>query len=112
VSNQAAAYLKINHGSAQTEFNEGSNVEVERIYVLNEFQHRNLGRMLMEHALDRARALDAEFLWLGVWEKNEKAMAFYRRLGLLPFGRHIFVLGDEAQWDIMMRHPAGSRFSP
>jgi len=44
-----------------------------------------------------------KYIWLGVWEKNQKAIDFYEKNGFVPFDKHIFVLGDDKQTDIMMK---------
>ena len=53
----------------------------------------------------RAREKQAHYVWLGVWEKNERAIAFYRKNGFVAFDTHIFKLGDDEQTDILMKLP-------
>lgn len=96
-------YLKINTGKSQTELQSENSVEIERIYVDKNYQGKKLGQVLFEKATDVARDLKAQYLWLGVWEKNEGAMKFYERNGLEKFSEHLFKLGDDIQTDIMMR---------
>jgi ribosomal protein S18 acetylase RimI-like enzyme len=50
-----------------------------------------------------AKEVKAEYIWLGVWEENNKAIHFYTKNGFIPFDKHIFKLGDEEQTDIMMK---------
>lgn len=102
--NQAViGYLKVNFGQAQTEIKEENTLEIERIYVLNEFHGKKVGQKLYEKALAIAHERNAEYLWLGVWEKNAKAIRFYEKNGFVAFDKHIFVLGSDAQTDIMMK---------
>ena len=54
-------------------------------------------------ALKAAKEVKAEYIWLGVWEENNKAIHFYTKNGFIPFDKHIFKLGDEEQTDIMMK---------
>jgi ribosomal protein S18 acetylase RimI-like enzyme len=100
---QLAGYLKLNYGTAQTELKGDSSIEIERIYVLKEHQGKKLGQAMLDHAIHIAKRKNAEFIWLGVWEKNLKAIEFYRKNGFIEFDRHIFVLGDEPQTDLMMK---------
>ncbi|MDR6196090.1 GNAT family N-acetyltransferase [Siphonobacter sp. SORGH_AS_0500] len=101
--NRVIGYLKINSGQAQTEIKDLNSLEIERIYVLQEFQGRKVGQLLYNKALSVARERNFEYLWLGVWEKNEKAIHFYKKNGFETFDQHVFVLGTDEQVDLMMR---------
>jgi ribosomal protein S18 acetylase RimI-like enzyme len=103
LDNRVIGYLKINFGKAQTELKDENAIEIERIYVLKDFQGRHAGQILFEKALAVARKSDTDYVWLGVWEKNPKAISFYRRNGFEEFDRHIFRLGNDEQTDIMMK---------
>jgi diamine N-acetyltransferase len=96
-------YLKLNFGSAQTELQDDKAVEIERIYVLQSFQGKNVGQLLYNKAMERARQHRADYLWLGVWEKNLKAIRFYQKNSFVVFDKHLFTLGDEVQTDFMMK---------
>jgi ribosomal protein S18 acetylase RimI-like enzyme len=96
-------YLKINTGQAQTELKEDHGLEIERIYVQKAYHGKNVGQFLYEKALAVAGALGASYVWLGVWERNAKAIRFYTKNGFVPFDKHIFKLGDDEQTDIMMK---------
>jgi ribosomal protein S18 acetylase RimI-like enzyme len=96
-------YLKLNMGASQTEVKDNDALEIERIYVLKEFQGKKVGQMLFEKAIQIAKEQNAEFVWLGVWEENKKAIQFYTKNGFVRFDQHVFVLGDEAQIDIMIK---------
>ena len=80
-----------------------SAVEIERIYVLPEFQGKDVGKQLYNKALEIAQQKNAEFMWLGVWEENPRAISFYKKNGFVEFDKHIFKLGDDEQTDIMMK---------
>lgn len=101
--NAAIGYLKINTGNAQTELKNNHALEIERIYISKKFQGKNAGKLLFEQALEIAKQRKAPFLWLGVWEKNEKAIRFYERNGMSKFDTHIFKLGKDEQTDILMK---------
>jgi ribosomal protein S18 acetylase RimI-like enzyme len=98
-----AGYLKINFGQAQTELNDSESMEIERIYVLSEFQGQKIGQALFVHALKIAKEAGCPYIWLGVWEKNHKALNFYRKNGFVEFDRHIFRIGDDEQTDFLMK---------
>jgi diamine N-acetyltransferase len=96
-------YLKINTGSSQTEIRDANGLEIERIYVLQQYQGMKVGQRLYEWALQIARDRNLDYVWLGVWEYNTKAMAFYKKNGFVAFDKHVFKLGADDQTDIMMK---------
>lgn len=101
--NRIIGYLKLNVGQSQTEQKEDKALEIERIYVLNEFHGKNVGQLLYEHAMQMAKQINADYVWLGVWEENRRAKNFYKKNGFVEFDKHIFKLGNDEQTDIMMR---------
>lgn len=103
MEDKVLGYLKINFGASQTELKDNKAVEIERIYVLQAFQGKKIGQLLYEKAIQIAKEVKAEYIWLGVWEANNKAIHFYTKNGFVPFDKHIFKLGDEEQTDIMMK---------
>lgn len=103
LNNQTVGYLKINFGEAQTELQDPQALELERIYVLKEFQGRKIGQQLFDRTLKIAKQANLNYVWLGVWEENSGAIKFYEKNGLKAFSKHIFMLGDDAQTDIMMK---------
>lgn len=103
VDNKVIGYLKINYGQAQTELKDKSSLEIERIYVLKDFHGKKVGQVLYDKAIDIATQTNAEYVWLGVWEKNPRAINFYKKNGFVEFDKHIFKLGNDEQTDIMMR---------
>lgn len=98
-----AGYLKLNEAPSQTDINDGDSLEIERIYVSEKFQGLGLGRYLMERAVGIARARKKKYAWLGVWEKNERAIGFYKKNGFYETGTHTFVMGEDKQTDFVMR---------
>lgn len=103
LENNVIGYLKLNFGKAQTELKDDNAIELERIYVLKEFQGKSVGQFLYNYAIQIARQRDVDYLWLGVWEKNLRARNFYQKNGLVEFDKHIFKLGNDVQTDIMMK---------
>ncbi len=96
-------YLKLNMGPSQTELKDERALEIERIYVIQEYQGKKVGQQLYDKAIQVAKEKKAQYVWLGVWEENHKAIQFYKKNGFKVFDQHVFVLGDEKQTDLMMR---------
>lgn len=96
-------YLKVNTGSTQTELQDETSLEIERIYVKQSHHGKKVGQLLYDKALETAQHLNKSYLWLGVWEENLRALNFYRKNGFIEFDKHIFRLGDEEQTDLMMK---------
>lgn len=97
------AALNTPENPAQTDRNDPASLEIERIYVSGGFQGEGLGRYLMEQAIQIAVARKKKYIWLGVWEKNERAIRFYKRNGFYKTGIHSFVVGEDVQTDHLMR---------
>jgi ribosomal protein S18 acetylase RimI-like enzyme len=98
-----SGYIKLNEGRAQTDFFDPNALEIERIYVKSDFHGKGQGSILMNKATDIAAMRDKAFVWLGVWEKNERAIAFYKKHGFYIGGTHSFFMGGEEQRDYVMR---------
>jgi ribosomal protein S18 acetylase RimI-like enzyme len=98
-----AGYLKVNDAAAQTDLHDAHSLEIERIYVKRDYQGLGLGKALLEKAMDVARERKKTFVWLGVWEKNGNAIAFYKKMGFSQVGTHDFSMGTERQTDLIMR---------
>ncbi len=77
-------------------------IELWRFYLDTAWHGRGLAQDLMAAVLGEARAMTADALWLGVWEHNPRARAFYSRQGFSAFGEHTFLLGRDAQCDVLM----------
>jgi diamine N-acetyltransferase len=100
--NEVAGYLKINSYDAQSEEMGEEALEIERIYIKTKFQKHGLGKYLLNKAMEIAMELHKKEIWLGVWEKNENAIAFYKKMGFVQTGVHSFHMGDEEQMDFIM----------
>ncbi|RXK86512.1 GNAT family N-acetyltransferase [Filimonas effusa] len=96
-------YLKLNSGKAQTELQDDTSLEIERIYVLADYHGKKVGQLLLDKALEQAVLQNKSYVWLGVWEENTKAIKFYAKNGFEAFDKHIFRLGNDEQIDIMMK---------
>lgn len=77
-------------------------VELKRFYVDKPWQGQGLARRLMDAVDAGARARGASELWLGVWQRNARAQAFYRKCGFRNVGTQIFVVGTDPQSDYVM----------
>jgi ribosomal protein S18 acetylase RimI-like enzyme len=78
-------------------------LEIERIYIEKAFHGQKFGAILMQKCMDVALENGYQWLWLGVWEHNPKALSFYKKWGFEQYGEHIFQLGDDAQTDYLMK---------
>lgn len=101
-NDELAGYLKLNIGSAQTESDYPEALEIQRIYVLQKYQGQKIGLSMMQHTIAVAKKIKKSQVWLGVWEKNLKAQAFYRKSGFEKVGSHDFILGDDIQTDYIL----------
>lgn len=102
-NNETVGYLKINFGSAQTDLNDDDAMELERIYILREFQRKSIGKKLLTNVIEIAKKKEVNYLWLGVWEKNKKGIEFYKKEGFTTFNSHSFKMGNEIQTDLLMK---------
>ena len=102
VDRQVAGYMKLNLGNKQTEAFPTASVEVEKLYIYPEFKRLGLGTKFLKKAERVAKQAEAKMLWIGVWEENEKAIKFYRKLGFKYLKNHEFRLGSEIQRDLIL----------
>jgi ribosomal protein S18 acetylase RimI-like enzyme len=103
LNDNVIGYLKLNFGQSQTELQDDKALEIERIYVLKEFHGKSVGQLLYNKAMQIASQKSAEYIWLGVWEENPRAINFYKKNGFIEFDKHVFKLGNDEQTDIMMK---------
>ncbi len=100
---EIVGYLKLNTDAAQTEQELENAIEVERIYLQQQYQGQGLGQQLLDFSLAYGRQLGKTWIWLGVWEKNHGAIRFYERHGFATFSQHDFYLGKDLQIDLLMK---------
>ena len=103
LENEVIGYLKVNCEESQTELKDSKALEIERIYVSKEFHGKSVGQLLYDKAIEIAKQKGSEYVWLGVWEENPRAISFYKKNGFVEFDKHIFKLGEDEQTDIMMK---------
>lgn len=99
---QTVGYFKVNTGQAQNEKRPSPSLEIERIYVMATYQGKGIGKKILEQTIDIAKSKNLKNIWLGVWEKNLKAISFYQKFGFKQFGSHPFMLGTDLQTDLLM----------
>lgn len=100
---QIQGYLKVNIKDAQTDQILENALEIERIYILKAAQSKGFGKELLAFSIHLAKAKNKQFVWLGVWEHNPKAIAFYQKNGFEVMGTHDFHFGGVAQTDYVMK---------
>lgn len=95
-------YFKINENEAQAEPFGSNALELSRIYVLRPFQGQQLGHQILLEIIDIAIRKQKTNLWLGVWERNIRAIHFYERHRFKKFDTHSFYIGNDKQTDWIM----------
>lgn len=102
VDNIPVGYAQLILNSREESVEGNMPVEIRRIYALQEYIGKGVGSGLMSSALHEARERGCDVIWLGVWEKNSRAIDFYRKWGFREMSTHVFSLGDEPQTDWIM----------
>jgi diamine N-acetyltransferase len=102
VGGVAAGYAQLHAGEPAEGVEGPKPVELVRLYVSREWLGRGVGEALMRACVDGARQAGHETIWLGVWERNGRARAFYRKWDFRAVGEHVFQLGSDPQTDILM----------
>ncbi|MCA1642251.1 MAG: GNAT family N-acetyltransferase [Acidobacteria bacterium] len=97
-----SGYAKLHAGEALACVGGREPVELARLYVLREWLGRGVGEALMRSCVEEARRAGHSTMWLGVWEHNARAQAFYRRWGFRVVGEHVFRVGSDPQIDLIM----------
>jgi ribosomal protein S18 acetylase RimI-like enzyme len=103
LGNKTIGYLKLNFGKAQTETYNEQTLEIHRIYVSKAFLGKRIGQLLLDEAIKVAQQTDVDYIWLGVWEENHRALQFYAKNGFVEFDKHIFTLGNDIQTDLLLK---------
>jgi GNAT superfamily N-acetyltransferase len=98
----AVGYTTVTRGGVADGVTGTKPAEVRRIYVDQPWQGRGVSHALMSACIEQARAWHCDVVWLGVWERNPRAIAFYEKVGFRPVGRQTFELGADVQRDIVM----------
>lgn len=96
-------YIKLNENESQSDIKDIDSIELERIYLLSEFQGQGIGEWILRQVISVAKARIKFFMWLGVWEDNPKAIKFHQKLGFNKLGNHPYFIGKDEQTDWLMR---------
>jgi ribosomal protein S18 acetylase RimI-like enzyme len=101
-SGVAVGYARLREAMPGVVLDAARPIEIVRLYARVDSIGRGVGAALMQASLEVSRARHCDAVWLGVWERNLRAIAFYRRWGFVGFGSHTFVLGQDRQNDLLM----------
>ena len=103
VGDEVVGYARLREATNPLLIENGPVIEIARIYAIQQSIGKGVGSTLMQQCIDIARQKNARVIWLGVWEKNQKAIAFYTKWGFEKFGDHVFMLGNDPQTDWLMK---------
>jgi GNAT superfamily N-acetyltransferase len=96
-------YAMLHRGAAPDCVEAKAPIEIARIYVARAQLGRGTGAALMAQCVEDARIAGHDAIWLGVWERNARAIHFYERWGFRVVGQHVFVVGKDPQNDLLLR---------
>lgn len=99
LNDKLVGYVKLRRSDESSDRPGPDAVEIVRIYAVQELIGQGIGKLLMKSAMEFAMERKFIFICLGVWDQNERAIAFYRKWGFERYGNHVFMLGDDPQTD-------------
>lgn len=100
-----AGFAQLHWGDAPACVKAAAPGEIQRLYVVADWHGRGVARQLMDACIAAMEARGSDVAWLGVWERNPRAIAFYRKCGFVEVGEHVFALGNDLQRDLVMARP-------
>jgi len=103
IEGEAAGYSKIIIDNIEPGITAERPVELSRLYSHQKHLGQGVGQTLMDACFEHARIEDRDVMWLGVWEYNPRAQRFYEKNGFRVVGSHVFLLGKDAQTDLLMQ---------
>ena len=101
--NEIAGYVKLREAKAPEGLGVTNALEIARLYAMPAMIGKGVGKLLMQASITAAKDAGKEAVWLGVWEKNRRAIDFYQRWGFEKFGEVDFLLGTDMQRDWLMK---------
>lgn len=101
--NEPVGYVRMRENNNPPELEGKETIEIARIYAVTSSIGKGVGKKLMQQCLATAEEKNKELIWLGVWEHNQRAIEFYKKMGFETFGTHVFLLGDDPQTDWLMK---------
>ncbi len=104
-NNQLIAFAQLRWGSHPQCISAESPGEIQKLYIAKHWHGQGLAHQLMSACLDVMKERNNDLAWLGVWENNPRAIAFYQKFDFQPAGEHIFTLGNDPQRDIILSLP-------
>ncbi|HEX8638190.1 MAG TPA: GNAT family N-acetyltransferase [Pyrinomonadaceae bacterium] len=103
LDDEAAGYAKLKIDSREDCIAGERPLELCRLYALDRFIGKGIGKALMEKSFELAKEIGADVFWLGVWEYNHRAQKFYAKFGFEKCGEHVFQLGNDPQIDWILQ---------
>ena len=103
INNTAVGFTKIRKDRQPKGISGKTCLEIQRIYVLQEYQGFSIGKELMKLVKQIAKDEGDQVIWLQVWQQNEKAIQFYRKSGFVVYETHTFDFGKEIHQDFLLR---------
>ena len=100
---EPAGYASMREAEAPKGLEDQKAIEIVQLYSEQKMIGKGVGAALMEACLEQARQAGKDWVWLGVWENNQRAITFYRKWGFERFGEHVFLVGLDAQTDWWMK---------
>jgi ribosomal protein S18 acetylase RimI-like enzyme len=101
LNDELVGYARVRNN--QEEFQDDGALEIHRVYVAEHVIGKRVGQLLLNHCIQHAKDIGKKSVWLGVWEKNDRAFRFYKKNGFEEFGQHDFIMGKDIQTDILMK---------
>jgi GNAT superfamily N-acetyltransferase len=108
VIGEAVGYARLRSGSAPPDIRGARPLEIVRFYSVQEWIGRGVGAALMQACLELALDKGHDTIWLDVWERNSRAIAFYGKWGFEVVGNQPFQLGQDTQNDFLLARPIRS----
>jgi ribosomal protein S18 acetylase RimI-like enzyme len=108
VDGELAGYAQLRSGVAPACVTGEAPVELWRFYIARQWHGRGVAQALMRRVESDAYRRGGRTLWLGVWERNERAKAFYNKNGFTDVGSHTFMVGTDPQTDRIMVRPVSA----
>lgn len=100
---EVVGYASLRESEAPQGMEDMKAIEIVQLYSDKKMIGKGVGAALMEACLHMARRQEKDWVWLGVWERNHRAIAFYEKWGFERFGEHVFLVGLDAQTDWWMK---------
>jgi ribosomal protein S18 acetylase RimI-like enzyme len=100
--NELIGFAQLRWGSAPDFVPGNKPGEIQRLYIASQWHGKGVAQALMAASFEALQLRGSDVAWLGVWERNPRAIAFYRKLGFAERGDHVFMLGTDLQRDIVL----------